>query len=145
MANFTVFPETHRKVIEAWIAGKDIEFRSTPFTVNNGWKPIKEPLWMNDVEYRVAPTKVKMYQILYREKDSNGFGVSVMFHESVEHFIRANGMKADDFSFIQIIQESMIEEEVKTHTLQTAPTDPCPSCKVGTVCRTPSCGRLKQK
>ena len=46
-------PHKFKDVIVAWANGEEIEFRDPIFSTE--WKPIKNPAWLVDIEYRVKP------------------------------------------------------------------------------------------
>ena len=46
-------PHKFKDVIVAWANGEEIEFRDPIFSTE--WKPIKNPSWLVDTEYRVKP------------------------------------------------------------------------------------------
>lgn len=46
-------PHKFKDVIVAWANGEEIEFRDPNYSTE--WKPIKNPIWLADIEYRVKP------------------------------------------------------------------------------------------
>ena len=46
-------PHKFKDVIIAWANGEEIEFRNPDCSTE--WKPIKNPSWLADTEYRVKP------------------------------------------------------------------------------------------
>ena len=78
-------PEKHRAVAHAWADGADIEYQ-----VPNGteWVRTQSPTFYEDIQYRVAPKKVKKWRWVVRSNHSPEYAeTSVHHYENPEEYL----------------------------------------------------------
>ena len=61
-------PHKHREIIKAWADGAEIQFFNN---FKKAWEGIPEPVWSDEVQYRVKPQTIR-YKVGL-QKTSDGF------------------------------------------------------------------------
>lgn len=57
-------PHVHAEVIKAWADGKPVEWRGNP---SEDWQLIRNPSFVEDLEYRVKPEEVVDYTVVFQD------------------------------------------------------------------------------
>ena len=77
-------PHKHAELIKAWADGAEIEFKSK---VDDEWKVMQTPLWLNESEYRIKPEPkpdVVKYGLVMSNETATPFTNDYQKHDNIK-------------------------------------------------------------